>query len=114
VNGIVRNMPTVFMLDYFLKTSCTTFLLFVDASTLSKLSLMLISDILGQGGGLGRSDRSWNVRIFLVSMTLCFHPMSPDSINCSDADLHLDRYDSGANVITFSSNYVFDFGRSQL
>jgi hypothetical protein len=45
VNGIVRNVLAVFMLDYLLETSCTTILLFVDASTLSKLSLMLISDI---------------------------------------------------------------------
>jgi hypothetical protein len=45
VNGIVGNMLAAFMLDYLLKTSCTTILLFVDASTLSKLSLMLISDI---------------------------------------------------------------------
>ena len=30
VNGIVRNVLAVFMLDYLLKTPCTTILLFVD------------------------------------------------------------------------------------
>jgi len=58
--------------------------------------------------GLGTSEFSWCQWLFV------FHPVSPDSIDCSDTDLHLDRYDSGANVITFSSDDVFDFGRSQL
>ena len=45
MDGIVRYMPDVFMLNYFFETSCSGILLFVYASTLSKLSLMLISDI---------------------------------------------------------------------
>jgi len=46
VNGIVRDMFAAFVFNYLFETSCSTILLFVDASTTSKLPLMLISEIL--------------------------------------------------------------------
>jgi hypothetical protein len=83
---------------------------FVDALTQSKLSLMLISDFLIEEAvligqiGLGTSEYS------RCQWLLVLHPVSPDSIDCSDTGLHLDRYDSGDNVIASSSDNIMDFG----
>jgi hypothetical protein len=45
MDGVMRYMLAVFVLDYYFEASCAGILLSVDASTVSKLSLMLISDI---------------------------------------------------------------------
>ena len=45
MNGVVGYMSAISVLDYFFEASCSRILLFVDASTASKLSLMLISEI---------------------------------------------------------------------
>ena len=53
---------------------------------------------------------------YISSRTLypVFHPMSPDTIYCSDTNLHFCCDDSEANVIGFCSDNIFDLGRSQL
>lgn len=43
-----------------------------------------------------------------------FHPATPDTIYCSDANLHLYGDYFGANVVGFNPGYVLDLGRSQL
>jgi hypothetical protein len=57
--------------------------------------------------GLGASKFPWCQWLFIL------HPVSLDSIHCSNANLHFYRYDSRADVIVFSSDNVIDLGRSQ-
>jgi hypothetical protein len=54
MDGVMRYMSARFELDYLFQASSTEILLFVDASTTSKLSLMGISDISELGRYLNR------------------------------------------------------------
>ena len=98
MDGVVRYMPAIFVFDYYFETSCSGILLFVD---FQNKALIFFVEI-----GLGASEFSRCQWLFV------FHPMSPDTIYRSDANLHLFCDDSGANVVGFSSNDVFDLGRS--
>ena len=52
--------------------------------------------------------------VFWRPWLLVFHPVTPDTIYCSDANLHLFGNDFGADVVGFCPDYVLDLGRSQL
>jgi len=93
MDRIVGYVPAVFMLDYCFEAPCARICsLWISRIRSLSASLRLV---------LGRqfSRCQW---LFIL------HPVSPDSIHCSNANLHFYRYDSGADVIVFSSDNVVD------